>query len=137
MNSAATSQVSETFLVLEDNVLLALDAAASVTAAGYDVVMTARGGEALAMMRTQALCGAILDFEVLDGNSLHVARRLMQEEGILCGISCGAAMHAAVRLAEKPEMQGKTIVVVLPDSGERYLSSMLFSDLFTERELTQ
>ena len=46
-------------------------------------------------------------------------------------------MHAAVRLAEKPEMQGKTIVVVLPDSGERYLSSMLFSDLFTERELTQ
>jgi len=79
MNSAATSQVSETFLVLEDNVLLALDAAASVTAAGYDVVMTARGGEALAMMRTQALCGAILDFEVLDGNSLHVARRLMQD----------------------------------------------------------
>jgi cysteine synthase A len=74
---------------------------------------------------------------VSDEEAKDMARRLMQEEGILCGISCGAAMHAAVRLAEKPEMQGKTIVVVLPDSGERYLSSMLFSDLFTERELTQ
>ena len=63
--------------------------------------------------------------------------RLMQEEGILCGISCGAAMAVAVRLAEKPEMQGKTIVVILPDSGERYLSSMLFSDLFTEQENQQ
>jgi cysteine synthase A len=71
---------------------------------------------------------------VSDEESKDMARRLMQEEGILCGISCGAAMAAAVRLAEKPEMQGKTIVVILPDSGERYLSSMLFSDLFTEAE---
>ena len=62
---------------------------------------------------------------------------LMQEEGILCGISCGAAMAVAVRLAETPEMQGKTIVVILPDSGERYLSSFLFSDLFSEQELHQ
>jgi len=74
---------------------------------------------------------------VTDEESKAMARRLMQEEGILCGISCGAAMAAAVRLAEKPEMQGKTIVVVLPDSGERYLSSMLFSDLFTDQELSQ
>jgi cysteine synthase A len=74
---------------------------------------------------------------VSDDEAKAMARRLMQEEGILCGISCGAAMQAAVRLAEKPEMQGKTIVVVLPDSGERYLSSMLFSDLFTDQELTQ
>ncbi|QVX14690.1 cysteine synthase A [Pseudomonas congelans] len=74
---------------------------------------------------------------VTDEESKAMARRLMQEEGILCGISCGAAMAAAVRLAEKPEMQGKTIVVVLPDSGERYLSSMLFSDLFTDQELAQ
>lgn len=74
---------------------------------------------------------------VSDDEAKAMALRLMQEEGILCGISCGAAMQAAVRLAEKPEMQGKTIVVVLPDSGERYLSSMLFSDLFTEQELTQ
>ncbi|MBA1195390.1 cysteine synthase A [Pseudomonas entomophila] len=69
-----------------------------------------------------------------DDEAKAMARRLMQEEGILCGISCGAAMAAAARLAEKPEMQGKTIVVILPDSGERYLSSMLFSDLFTEQE---
>jgi len=71
---------------------------------------------------------------VTDDESKAMALRLMQEEGILCGISCGAAMAVAVRLAEKPEMQGKTIVVILPDSGERYLSSMLFSDLFTEQE---
>jgi cysteine synthase A len=75
--------------------------------------------------------------QVGDDESKAMALRLMQEEGILCGISCGAAMVAAVRLAEKPEMQGKTIVVILPDSGERYLSSMLFSDLFTEQELQQ
>ncbi|RWW91197.1 hypothetical protein BHE74_00001071 [Ensete ventricosum] len=63
-----------------------------------------------------------------DEESKAMALRLMQEEGILCGISCGAAMAVAVRLAEKPEMQGKTIVVILPDSGERYLSCcMTFS----------
>jgi len=75
--------------------------------------------------------------QVNDDEAKAMALRLMREEGILCGISCGAAMAAAVRLAEKPEMQGKTIVVILPDSGERYLSSMLFSDLFTEQELQQ
>ncbi|PKM29272.1 MAG: cysteine synthase A [Gammaproteobacteria bacterium HGW-Gammaproteobacteria-12] len=73
--------------------------------------------------------------QVNDDEAKAMALRLMREEGILCGISCGAAMVAAVRLAEKPEMQGKTIVVILPDSGERYLSSMLFSDMFTEQEL--
>lgn len=72
-----------------------------------------------------------------DDESKAMALRLMREEGILCGISCGAAMAAAVRLAEKPEMQGKNIVVILPDSGERYLSSMLFSDMFSEQELQQ
>lgn len=75
--------------------------------------------------------------QVTDEESKTMARRLMQEEGILCGISCGAAMAAAVRLAEDPAMQGKTLVVILPDSGERYLSSMLFSDLFTEQETVQ
>ncbi|MGE8187187.1 cysteine synthase A [Pseudomonas sp. NPDC086278] len=74
---------------------------------------------------------------VTDEESKAMALRLMREEGILCGISCGAAMAVAVRLAETPEMQGKTIVVILPDSGERYLSSMLFSDLFTEQETQQ
>ncbi|BAP44014.1 cysteine synthase A [Pseudomonas sp. 21LCFQ02] len=74
---------------------------------------------------------------VSEDEAKSMALRLMQEEGILCGISCGAAMAAAVRLAEKPEMQGKTLVVILPDSGERYLSSMLFSDLFTDQQLQQ
>ncbi|MFZ2288524.1 MAG: cysteine synthase A [Halopseudomonas yangmingensis] len=74
---------------------------------------------------------------VSDDEAKAMALRLMREEGILCGISCGAAMAAAVRIAHEPEMQGKTLVVVLPDSGERYLSSMLFSDLFTEQENIQ
>ncbi|MGE8359010.1 cysteine synthase A [Pseudomonas sp.] len=74
---------------------------------------------------------------VNDDDAKAMALRLMREEGILCGISCGAAMAAAVRLAEEPGMQGKTLVVILPDSGERYLSSMLFSDLFSEQELVQ
>ena len=75
--------------------------------------------------------------QVSDDDAKAVALRLMREEGILCGISCGAAMAAALRLANEPDMQGKTIVVILPDSGERYLSSMLFSDMFTEQELQQ
>ncbi len=75
--------------------------------------------------------------QVDDEDAKQMALRLMREEGILCGISSGAAMVAAVRLAEQPAMQGKTMVVVLPDSGERYLSSMLFDGLFTEQELQQ
>lgn len=75
--------------------------------------------------------------QVTDEASKEMALRLMREEGILCGISCGAAMAVAVRIAEEPAMQGKTIVVILPDSGERYLSTMLFSDLFSEAENQQ
>jgi len=75
--------------------------------------------------------------QVGDDEAKAMALRLMREEGILCGISCGAAMAAAVRIAQESAMQGKTLVVILPDSGERYLSSMLFNDLFSEQELVQ
>ncbi|WP_341708452.1 cysteine synthase A [Halopseudomonas sp.] len=75
--------------------------------------------------------------QVTDDEAKEMALRLMREEGILVGISCGAAMAAAARVAEEPGMQGKTIVVILPDSGERYLSTMLFTDLFTDQEIVQ
>jgi cysteine synthase A len=79
----------------------------------------------------------VLDLSLLDAveqvsneDAVLFARRLAREEGILSGISCGAATAVAVRLAKKPENAGKTIVVILPDSGERYLSSILFEGLF-------
>jgi len=78
-----------------------------------------------------------LDISVIDRvelvtneESIEMARRLASEEGILCGISCGAAAIAAIRIAREPEMKGKTIVTVLPDAGERYLSSVLFEGMF-------
>ena len=67
--------------------------------------------------------------QVSDEESVAMARRLAKEEGLLCGISCGAAVAAAVKLAHEPAMKGKMIVVILPDSGERYLSSALVDDL--------
>jgi cysteine synthase A len=77
-----------------------------------------------------------LDLSVVDrvetvsnDESIEFARRLAREEGILSGISCGAAVAVAVRLARAPEFKGKTIVAILPDSGERYLSSVLFEGI--------
>jgi cysteine synthase A len=64
--------------------------------------------------------------------SLEMARRLSKMEGILAGISCGAAVAVAVRLGKLPEFSGKTIVTVLPDAAERYLSSVLFEGMFDE-----
>ncbi len=72
---------------------------------------------------------------VSDEEAVTMARRLMKEEGILAGISCGAATVAALRLAREEAFAGRTIVVVLPDSGERYLSSVLFEGMFNERGL--
>ena len=67
---------------------------------------------------------------VSNEEAISYARRLSREEGILSGISSGAAVAAAIRIARQPEYRGKTIVTVLPDSGERYLSSALFEGIF-------
>ena len=75
--------------------------------------------------------------QVTNEEAIEMARRLAREEGILSGISCGAAMAAALRLARETANQGKTIVVILPDAGERYLSGALFEGLFEEVEKMQ
>lgn len=84
----------------------------------------------------------VLDLSLVDAieqvsneDAVLYARRLAREEGIISGISSGAAVAAAIRLAKKPENEGKTIVVILPDSGERYLSTVLFEGLFNEAGL--
>jgi cysteine synthase A len=78
----------------------------------------------------------VLDLDVVDelltvtnDEAITTARRLAAEEGISCGISSGAAMAAALRVAQRPENAGRTLVVVLPDAGERYLSTVLFEDV--------
>jgi len=73
--------------------------------------------------------------QVTNKEAILYAQRLAREEGILSGISCGAAVAVAVRYAKLPENAGKTIVVILPDSGERYLSSILFDGLFDAQGL--
>ena len=83
-----------------------------------------------------------LDLSIIDRvervtseEAIEHARRLSREEGILAGVSCGAAIAVALRLAKLPEFRGKTIVAVLPDSGERYLSGPLFEGVFDEAGL--
>jgi len=78
----------------------------------------------------------VLDLNVVDeivtvnnDESVEFARRLHKEEGITCGISSGAALAAALKVAQRPESKGKVLVVILPDAGERYLSSILFQDI--------
>jgi cysteine synthase len=82
---------------------------------------------------------SVLDLDLVDGvetisneEAVEMAKRLHREEGITCGISSGAAVAAAVRIAQQDENDGKLIVTVLPDAGERYLSSILFEDVPTQ-----
>lgn len=86
---------------------------------------------------------AVLEVDLIDrveqvssDDAIAMTHRLMKEEGILAGISSGAAVVAAARLAELPEFAGKNIVVVLASAAERYLSSPLFANVFTEQELS-
>ena len=71
--------------------------------------------------------------QVTNEEAIEYARRLTREEGILSGISCGAAVAVAARIAKRPQNAGKTIVTILPDSGERYLSTTLFEGVFDAR----
>ncbi len=115
----------------------------AVEPAASPVLTQARAGEALkpGPHKIQGIGAgfvpAVLDLALIDAveqvsneEAVEYALRLAREEGIIAGISSGAAVAAAVRLARQPENIGKTIVVVLPDSGERYLSSILFEGVF-------
>ncbi|MBM69273.1 MAG: cysteine synthase A [Haliea sp.] len=75
--------------------------------------------------------------QVSNEDAISWAHKLMQQEGILAGVSCGAAMAVADRVSREPENAGKMVVVILPDSGERYLSAALFEGRFSENEMVQ
>lgn len=122
----------------------------AVEPADSPVITQARNGEELksAPHKIQGLGAGFvpknLDMSMVDlvetvtnEDAMAMAHRLMQEEGILCGISCGAAVVAAIRVGQQPEYQGKNIVVILPDSAERYLSSALFAEQFGDTENVQ
>ncbi|MFQ6333678.1 cysteine synthase A [Methylophilus sp. 3sh_L] len=121
----------------------------AVEPAASPVLTQFRAGEALAPAphKIQGIGAGfvpdILDLSLVDDiaqvtneEAILFARRLAREEGILAGISCGAAVAVAVRYASLPEHAGKNIVVILPDSGERYLSSVLFDGIFDEQGLS-
>lgn len=120
----------------------------AVEPAASPVLTQSRAGETLkpAPHKIQGIGAGFvpdtLDLSVVDDiaqvsneDAILYAQRLAREEGILVGISCGAAAAVAVRYAQRPEHAGKTIVVILPDSGERYLSSILFEGLFDAQGL--
>ncbi|HQS36629.1 MAG: cysteine synthase A [Methylotenera sp. 24-45-7] len=120
----------------------------AVEPAASPVLTQHRAGEALkpAPHKIQGIGAGFvpdtLDLSVVDDiaqvsneDAILYAQRLAREEGILVGISCGAAAAVAIRYAQRPEHAGKTIVVILPDSGERYLSSILFEGLFDAQGL--
>ncbi|MDB5081371.1 MAG: CysK [Chloroflexi bacterium] len=75
-------------------------------------------------------------FQVTNEQAIETARAIMRQEGLLVGISCGAAAYAAIQIGKRPENAGKNIVVILPDTGERYLSTLLFADIREQLQLT-
>jgi cysteine synthase A len=75
-------------------------------------------------------------FLVTNEQAIDTAHAIMRQEGLLVGISCGAAAYAAIQIAKRPENAGKNIVVVLPDTGERYLSTVLFADIREQLQLS-
>ena len=95
--------------------------AAAMSKGARDVVSTASAE------RLQAVISRELRSYRME-RALEGTRRAAREEGIICGISSGAALHVALKVAKRPESDGKTIVVILPDSGERYLSTKLFGE---------
>jgi len=122
----------------------------AVEPAASPVLSQARAGEPIkpAPHKIQGIGAGfvpgVLDLSLIDAveqvtneEAIEYAQLLTKEEGILSGISCGAATAAAVRIARRPENAGKTIVVILPDSGERYLSSILFDGMFDEKGLAR
>jgi len=75
--------------------------------------------------------------QIASDDAMAVARELAKREGIFCGISSGAAVKAAIAVSQREEMKGKTIVVIIPSFGERYLSTALFQNLWDEaKEMT-
>jgi len=105
----------------------------SQTKAGAEIVPGSHGIQGIGA----GFIPGVLEVDIIDrvvevdsAEAVAYSRRLAREEGLLCGISSGAAAAAAVRLAREPAMQGKTIVTILPDAGERYLSTVLFEGLF-------